>query len=139
MVSCGGRLRTEQEAGYVWRTLEELGSGCVFMLAANAVGLALTFTSRIGRYLQEDDLGREMGEGARWRRAQEEILFAAQKSGKLAAKLVDSGLSMEGQVGSWGSLLREDARAREALKVAMARAETGLEEGERRALRRRVG
>ncbi len=106
----------------------------MFMLAANAVGLALTFTSRIGRHLREDEFGREMGEGARRRRAQEEILFAAQKSGKLAAKLVDSGLSMEVQVGSWGSLLREDAMAREALKAAMARAETGLEEGERRAL-----
>ena len=134
MLSCGGRLRAEQEAGYVWRTLEELGSGCVFMLAANAVGLALTFTSRIGRHLQGDHFGRETGEGARWRGAQEEILFAAQKSGKLAAKLVDSGLSMEGQVGSWGSLLREDAMAREALKAAMARAETGREDGERQAL-----
>ena len=63
----------------MWWTLEELGSGCVFMLAANAVGLALTFTSRIGRHLQEDEFGRETAEGARWRRAQEEILFAAQK------------------------------------------------------------
>ena len=103
-------MREEQKMWYVWRTVEELGSGCVFMLAANAVGLALTFTSRIGRDLRGDRVGEEAGEDEvrRWRKAQEEILFAAHKSGRLVAKLVDDGLGLEEQVGSWESLLKKD-------------------------------
>ena len=123
----GGQVREEQKMWYVWRTVEELGSGCVFMLAANAVGLALTFTSRIGRDLRGDRVGEEAGEDEvrRWRKAQEEILFAAHKSGRLVAKLVDVGLGLEEQVGSWESLLKKDALARGALKAAMARARSG--------------
>ena len=136
LLPCEGLLREEQRASYVWRTLKELGSGCVFMLAANAVGLALTFTSRIGRCLQESGLGdgAEEEERARWRTAQEEILFAAHKSGSLTAKLVDSRLGVEDQVGSWGSLMKEDAVARDALKVAMTRAALALGQEESQAL-----
>ena len=106
------------------------------MLAANAVALALTFTSRVERVIRGDGgQEKDTGERARrWAKAQEEVLFAAQKSGKLVAGLLDRSLEMGERKGSWEDLAKQDARAREDLKVAITRAGPRLGEADRQAL-----
>ena len=80
---------------------------------------------------QEKDTGER---ARRWAKAQEEVLFAAQKSGKLVAGLLDRSLEMGERKGSWEDLAKQDARAREDLKMAITRAGPRLGEADRQAL-----
>ena len=107
-----------QEARYVWRSVGEIGEGAVFLLAANAVGLALTFMGCVDRLAEEmGGGGNSHGGGAqRWVRAQKEMLFAAEKSGRLGASLVDNSLGTKRRFGSWSDLMQQDARAQSMLK-----------------------
>ena len=132
----GAELKAEQEAFYTWRTLEELGVGCVFLLAANAVGLARTFMGDGTTTQGGGGVGNEMGEEEkeRWLSAQERVLFTAQLSGKLQAGLLDRGMRLMGPSRSWEDLARLDAQARENLKAAMTRARLNLDEQEGQAL-----
>jgi len=116
------------ETLYTWKTLEELGVGCVFLLAANAVNLALSF---MGRWVTTQGGEGERGcefeeEEARWAGAQERILFTAQQSGKLQAGLVYRGMEMTRPSRSWEDLARYDAQARANLKAVIARASPNL-------------
>ena len=136
LVPTRAELRRGRGAAYVWKTLEEMGSGSVFMLAANAVGLAMTFTSRIERTIGGDSKKRKDDEEelTRWEKAQERVLFTAQESGKLKAGLVEAGLKVGGRIGSWEDLTRQDAQARASLRAAMARTSLTLGTQERQAL-----
>ena len=135
LVPYSSELKAEQEAFYTWRTLEELGGGGVFMLAANAVSLAWTFMGR-GVATPGGGGGVEGSEGEkeRWVRAQERVLFTSCRSGKLQAGLVDRGMKMMGPSRSWEDLTRLDAQARGNLKAAMARARLDLDAQEGQAL-----
>ena len=129
-------VREELQATYVWKSLGEVGNGRVFLLAANAVGLGLTFMSRLEKARGQNGSveGKGKGEAERWGRAQERMLTAAQESGKLKAKLVDKGLDLGRQAGSWEDLRERDALARAGLREAIARASQTLVAQEKLAL-----
>ena len=80
LVPHGAKLMAGHETLYTWRTLEELGMGCVFMLAANAVNLALSFMGRwtTAQRSEGERSWRFEEEEERWAGAQERMLFTAQ-------------------------------------------------------------
>jgi hypothetical protein len=62
LVPHSAELMAGHETLYTWETLEELGLGCVFLLAANAVNLALSF---MGRWVTTQGGGRRARLGVR--------------------------------------------------------------------------
>ena len=80
LVPHGAKLMAEHETLYTWRTLEELGVGCVFMLAANAVNLALSFMGRWTTAQRGEgecpELEVRRGRGTMGRRARANVVYS---------------------------------------------------------------